>query len=55
MVADLQKKFVNEEDWRGFYLPSDLTNSVLFTRSQLLQLIERKRELDVETALLKKE
>ena len=32
MVADLKKKFETEEDWRGFFLPKDLTNSVLFTR-----------------------
>jgi hypothetical protein len=48
IVKDLTDKFVNEEDWRGFYLPKDLSNSVLFTRSQLLQLIDRKRELDIE-------
>lgn len=34
-----------EDDWRGYYLPKDLKNSVLFTRTQLLQLINRQREL----------
>lgn len=55
MVADLKKKFETEEDWRGFFLPKDLTNSVLFTRQQLLDLIARKRELDIEIANLKKQ
>ena len=55
MVADLKKKFETEEDWRGFFLPKDLTNSVLFTRQQLLNLIARKRELDIEIANLKKQ
>jgi hypothetical protein len=55
IVRDLTEKFVNEEDWRGFFLPKDLTNSVLFTRSQLLQLIDRKRELDIEIQKLKDE
>jgi hypothetical protein len=55
MVADLKKKFETEEDWRGFFLPKDLSNSVLFTRQQLLNLIARKRELDIEIANLKKE
>ena len=55
MVADLKKKFETGEDWRGFFLPKDLTNSVLFTRQQLLNLIARKRELDIEIANLKKQ
>lgn len=33
-IAELQRKFATEEDWRGFYLPKDLTNSVLFTNAQ---------------------
>jgi hypothetical protein len=37
-----------EEDWRGYYLPADLEKSIMFTRTQLLQLIKRKRELDEE-------
>jgi hypothetical protein len=55
MINDLRQKFATEEDWRGFYLPKDLTNSVLITRAQLLQLIDRKRELDIEIANLRKE
>lgn len=44
-----QKNMIqNEEDWRGFYLPKDLKNSILFTKIQLMQLIERKRFLDEE-------
>lgn len=35
-------------------MPKDLTNSVLITRAQLLQLIDRKRELDIEIANLRK-
>ena len=27
---------MDEEDWRGYYLPKDLKNSILFTRTQLL-------------------
>jgi len=38
----------DEEDYRGFYLPKDLKDSALFTRTQLLQLINRKKELDEE-------
>jgi len=37
-----------EEDYRGYFLPENLGHSVLFTRTQLLQLIDRKRELDEE-------
>lgn len=55
MIADLKKNHDKEEDWRGFYLPKDLTNSVLFTREQLLSLIGRKRELDIEISNLKKQ
>ena len=39
---------VNEQDWRGYFMPKDLTKSIMFTRTQLLQLINRKRELDEE-------
>ena len=52
MIAELKKNHEKEEDWRGFYLPKDLTNSVLFTREQLLSLIGRKRELDIEISNL---
>jgi hypothetical protein len=55
MVSELKKNHDKEEDWRGFYLPKDLSNSVLFTREHLLSLIGRKRELDIEIANLKKE
>lgn len=48
MINEVRAKFTSEEDWRGFYLPKDLTSSVLITRSQLLELIERKRQLDIE-------
>jgi len=54
-IQELNNKFLNEEDWRGFFLPKDLSNTVLFTREQLLQLIERKRELDNEIQKLKEE
>jgi hypothetical protein len=53
MTGELRQKH-ETEDWRGFYLPKDLNNSVLITRAQLLQLIDRKRELDIEIADLKK-
>ena len=48
---DLQQQrdiLVNEQDWRGYFLPKNLNKSIMFTRTQLLQLINRKRELDVE-------
>ena len=44
---------VNELDWRGYYMPKTLKKSILFTRTQLLQLINRKRELDEEMDSLK--
>lgn len=37
-----------EEDWRGFKMVADLGKSILFTRTQLLQLINRKQVLDEE-------
>lgn len=37
-----------EEDWRGYFLPKSLGKSIMFTRTQLLQLIKRKKELDDE-------
>lgn len=52
---EIKGKFSSEEDWRGFYLPKDLNNSVLMTRAQLLQLIDRKRELDIEITKLRKD
>ena len=43
-----------EEDWRGYFLPHNLEKSIMFTRTQLLQLIKRKRELDEEQVSLNK-
>lgn len=43
-----------EEDWRGYFLPKDLSKSIMFTRTKLLQLIKRKRELDDEHINLRK-
>lgn len=45
---------MEEDDYRGYYLPKDLRDSILFTRTQLLQLINRKRELDEEQINLDK-
>jgi len=36
-------------------LPQDLSNSILFTRTQLLQLIDRKREIEEEITEKKRE
>lgn len=47
-VEQMQREIVAEPDWRGFNLPEDLACSILFTRTQLLQLIDRKREIDDE-------
>ena len=44
----------NEEDWRGYKMCKDLKSSVLFTRTQLLQLINRKQVLDEERVHLHK-
>lgn len=46
---------MQEEDWRGYKLPKQETDSVLFTRTQLLQLINRKKELDEEQQILRVE
>jgi len=43
-----KEQLLSEEDWRGYFMPPDLKKSVLFTRTQLLQLINRKRVLDDE-------
>ena len=43
-----------EEDYRGYYLPKNLDKCIMFTRTQLLQLIKRKRELDEEKISLEK-
>jgi len=45
---------IYQEDYRGFYLPGDLKSSVLFTRTQLLQLLNRKEVLDQEWSSLEK-
>lgn len=31
-----KKMLLEQEDWRGFFLPKTLDNSILFTRTQLL-------------------
>jgi hypothetical protein len=36
-------------------LPKDLSDSILFTRTQLLQLIDRKREIEEEITEKKRE
>lgn len=45
---------LNEEDDRGYFMAPHLNKSILFTRTQLLQLINRKRELDEEQESLQK-
>jgi hypothetical protein len=37
-----RENMVNEEDWRGYKMVKNLKNTILFTRTQLLQLINRK-------------
>lgn len=44
-----------EEDWRGYKLVANLNKSILFTRTQLLQLINRKQVLDEEKTIKTKE
>jgi hypothetical protein len=36
MVQDEKDKIMNEVDWRGYFMPENLKNSVIFTRTQLL-------------------
>ena len=48
-------RMLQEPDYRGFYLPKDLKNSVLFTIPQLKQLLNRQRELEIEYENLQKE
>jgi hypothetical protein len=50
----LEEQTTDEIDWRGCYLPETLKDSVLFTHTQLLSLINRKRELDEERVNLDK-
>jgi len=47
-AQEIKQEALNSEDWRGYYMPPTLDRSVLFTRTQLLKLIHRKRELDEE-------
>lgn len=54
-MEEEQRSALQKDDWRGFFLPAELTDSVLFTRTQLQQLLERKRELDIETNQLQVE
>lgn len=54
-IEEAQRAALEKDDWRGFFLPAELTDSVLFTRTQLQQLLERKRELDIETSQLQVE
>jgi len=53
-VEKRREQLYTEEDWRGYFLPKNLDKSIMFTRTQLLQLIKRKRELDEEYIDLKK-
>ena len=46
---------LSEPDYRGFYLPKNLNQSVLFTIPQLKQLLNRQRELEQEYENLQKE
>ena len=54
IIEENRRQALEEEDWRGYQMPEDLGNSALFTRTQLLQLIHRKLELDEEIEELKK-
>ena len=53
-IEQQREQLINEEDWRGYFLPKDLKSSVLFTRMQLLSLITRKKVLDEEYVDLNK-
>lgn len=48
-------RMLSEPDYRGFYLPKNLSHSVLFTIPQLKQLLNRQRELEQEYENLQKE
>lgn len=52
---DVRQEALSSEDYRGYYMPPTLDRSVLFTRTQLLKLIHRKRELDEEIETYNKE
>lgn len=53
-IEQEKEKIISEDDWRGYFMPADLKNSVIFTRTQLLQLINRKRVLEEEQFGLQK-
>ena len=55
LIEEQRHAALAEEDWRGYFLPKNVEDSVLFTRTQLLQLIHRKLELDEEIDYLKKD
>jgi len=56
LFLDKQREMLlNEDDWRGYKMVKDLKKSILFTRTQLLQLINRKQVLDEERVHLLKE
>ena len=55
LAEDERREALASEDWRGHYMPPNMDNSVLFTRTQLLKLIHRKLELDEEIDTYKKE
>ncbi len=54
-AQEVRQQALSSEDWRGYYMPPTLDRSVLFTRTQLLKLIHRKRELDEEIETYNKE
>lgn len=53
-IEQEKEKIISEDDWRGYFMPRDLKHSVIFTRTQLLQLINRKRVLEEEQFGLQK-
>lgn len=56
MFAEEEKaRAIQTVDWRGYRLPQNLQDSILFTRTQLLQLIHRKLELEEEIKVLDEE
>ena len=55
LAEEEKREALASEDYRGYYMPPTLNNSVLFTRTQLLKLIHRKLELDEEIERLNKE
>lgn len=51
--AEIEK--LKEPDYRGFYLPKTLSESVLFTGPQLQNLLDRQRDLKMECIGLEKD